>query len=320
MTVEFTTPVGRIVWGSPTKSRGKTRKNAVTQALEPVMKDGVQVQVWSFGVAFDKATFQASIWPYLSQEAATLYQGGQVPAKFAWKYTDCEEIDDNGKRYGEREGYEGCYVLAISTELQAPPVFKFNGTSYDQLPADAVKCGDFVAVGLNVKGNIPSDRTMTPSLYINPTVVEFVGYGKEIVSATAVNPMTALGGRQHQLPPGASATPIGGGNGVGMPGMGQPMAQPGMGQTMAQPGMMPQQPMQQPGMMPGQPQAQPQYAPQPMAQPAMMPPPAHDFVQGAGQQPQPMQQPQAQPQYAPQPMAQPGMMQPGQMPGMMPGR
>ena len=250
MTIEITTPVGRIVWGHPGKSRAvmdqKTR-------LPRTKQDGTPRTAWTFGVAFSKQNFQNVIWPALAQEAQSLYQGGLVPQKFAWKYLDGDGIDGDGKPYSEREGYAGCYILSISTELQAPGLFKFNGSKYDQLPAEAIKCGDFVAVGLNIKGNVPQDRTETPSLYINPTAVELVGYGTEIVSQGTADPNAVFGGRQHQLPPGASATPIGGGGSVGMPGMGQqPMAQPGMPQPMqpqyapqAQPGMM------QPGMMPG---------------------------------------------------------------------
>jgi len=277
--VEFTTPVGRIVWGHPTKSKGKTRKDPVSQQFVPVIKDGVQVQQWTFGVAFTKADFQTHIWPYLAQEAQSVYQGAQVPPKFAWKYKDGDSVDDDGKPYADREGYAGCFVLTVSTELMQPALYKFNGTSYDQLPGDAVKTGDYVVLGLNAKANIPADRTMTPGLYINPTVVEFVGFGTEIVSVGAVNPMTALGGRVHQLPPGASATPIGGGSaaGIGMPGM-APTPQPGqmaapapMGAPapMAAPGGMPQ-PGQMPGMAQPAPMAAPQPVPTPMAAPAPM--------------------------------------------------
>ena len=336
MPTEIETAVGRIVWGSATKTRGKTRKNPATNALEPVMKDGVQVQVLSFGLAIPKDQFAATIWPALSYEANLLYQGGQVPPKFAWKYQDGDGVDDQGKPYSAREGYAGCFVLAISSELpNLPPIFRFNNGKYDQLPAEAVKTGDYVTVGLNIKGNIPVDRTQTPGLYINPLAINFVGYGTEIVSGGSVDPNALFKGQQHQLPPGASATPIGGNAGVGMPGMGvgyqgmtppvqaapmqqqqyaPPVAQPAYAPPIAQPAYAPA-PVAQPGGMPG-------MAPPPMQQAPMMgmPAPAPDFVHNAGMPPmqQPMMGHPQQQQYAP-PVGQPGGM-PGMMPGMMPGR
>jgi hypothetical protein len=169
---------------------------------------------------------------------------------------------------------------------------------------EGIKTGDYVSVGIDCRVNVAADAKKKSGLYINPKAVELVGYGTQIVSQGQADPNALFGGRQHTLPPGASATPIGGGGAVGMPGMGQPapMQQPGMMPApapMQQPGypqpQMAPQPMQQPQMAP-QPVQQPQMGPQPMQQPQMMPAPAHDFVQGA-----------------------PGGM-PMQMPGMMPPR
>jgi hypothetical protein len=345
MAIEIATPVGRIVWGHPTKSKNKTRKNPSTGANEVVLKDGQPVQQWSLGVAFPKAEFQAAIWPAMAQEAATVFPNG-TPPKFSWKYQDGDGIDDQGKPFNLREGYAGCYVLAISSELMAPPLFKLNGGKYDQLPGDAVKCGDYVVCGLNIKANVPVDRTHTPGLYINPLGIEFVGYGTEIQSQGAIDPMAIFKGAQHQLPAGASATPVQAPGAPGMPGMGagaapmaaQPgmMAQPGMAQPgqppmAVQPAMMAPPAMLSPPVAPVGPQrpSDPSHVgrdpttgaemwwngaawtPAPIAPPpAMLPPPAHDFVANAGM-PAPL-------------AAQPGMMappttQPG-MPGMMPPR
>lgn len=293
MPSEFTTPVGRIVWGHPGNARQKTDDNN-----NPVVRqNGEKAMQWSFGVAFDKATFQSQIWPYLHAEAATAFPNG-TPPSFSWKMTDGDTVDSKGVPFNQREGYAGCIVLAISTELQAPPIFKFNGTKYDQVPNEAIKCGDYVSVGLDVRVNVPNDPKKKAGLFINPKAVELVGYGTQIVSQGQADPMQLFKGQQHQLPAGASATPIGGGGAVGMPGMGQPGMPMG-----GQPGMMPAQPQMQPaqpqGMpMGGQPMMQPAQ-PQgmtPMMQPGQMPAPAHDFVQGAPQ----------------------GM--PGQMPGFMPPR
>jgi len=349
MPVEVKTPVGRIVWGNPGKATIKK-----DQKGQPVLKDGKPVEQWAFGLAIPKAEFQAMVWPAMSQEAASGYPQG-VPPQFSWKYKDGDTgIDRSGKPYNQREGYPGCYVLTITTESFAPPIFKLNGNAYVQLTGDQIKTGDFVACALSFKVNVPTDRTHTPGLYVNPVAIDHVGYGQPIFNGP--DAQTLFGGTQYQLPPGASAAPIAAAGAPGMPGTMQPAPQPGgmpammpgapmqpqQPQYQPQPGQMqPQQPMQpapqpyqpqpggypQPAMQPAPQQPmQPQYQPQPGGMPA----PAHDFTQNAGMQPY-------QPQYAPQPggmpspgamqpqpggMPSPGAMQPqpGQMPGMMPGR
>ena len=287
MAIEITTPVGRIVWGHPTKQKPK-----LDNKRQPVIgADGQPRQVRSFGVAFDKATFQNVIWPALAAEAATAYPQG-VPPAFSWKYVDGDGVDREGKAFNQREGYAGCYVLAVSTELpNPPPIFKLNGGAYQQMPAEAIKCGDFVAVGLNIKVNVPTDRTQTPGLYINPLAIEFVGYGTEIISQGSADPMALFKGAQHQLPPGASATPVGAPAGApGMPGMGMQQPAPGYpapapagmpgypapgapaGYPAPAPAAAPGYPPQQPGYPAPAPAAAPGYPPQQPGMPGMMPP------------------------------------------------
>ncbi len=340
MAVEIKTQVGRIVWGNPAKAQIKKYQEG-PQKGQPVLKDGVPVNQWAFGVAFPKAEFQRDIWPAMAQEAANGYPNG-TPQKFAWKYQDGDGIDSNGQPFNKREGYAGCYVLTVSTEAFAPPIYKWAGSSYVQLQPNEIKTGDFVALALTVKLNIPTDRTRTPSLYINPLGIEFVAYGQEIQNGP--DPMALFGGQQRQLPPGASATPIAPNNNIGMPGTNnpasmqpQPSGMPGQ-MPMQQPGMMPNGPQMQPGApQPGYQQPQPGYTPphdprftggpqpgqMPMQQPGMMQPqqqyqqpvqPAHDFVHNAGHQQPGMMQPAPGGYQQPQQQYQ----QPGQMPGMMP--
>ncbi|HRQ13037.1 MAG TPA: hypothetical protein PK205_07010 [Promineifilum sp.] len=310
---ELRTGVGRIVWGHPCKAQ--TKKDQRTN--QPVLKDGQPIQQWVFGVAFPKAEFQATIWPAMAAEAATGYPQG-VPQGFSWKYKDGDGVDKQGKPYNTREGYAGCYVLTISTEAFAPPVFRFANGGYVQMQANELKTGDYVALALNVKVNVPKNASHTPGLYINPVAVEFVGFGQEIV-ATA-DPMALFGGRQHQLPPGASMTPLAPATGVGMPGTAGPL--PGAPGAMApiQPAMSPPPgaptaypsnvgvpgyaaPTTAPGYPPpGAGQIAPPVAPMAPAAPGY--PPAHDFVHAAPGMPS-----------AP---VGPGGMPP--MPGMMPPR
>lgn len=315
----FRTPVGRIVWGHPVQSRNRTKKNPVTKQDEPVMKqDGTIMQEWSFGLAIPKDQFAAAVWPAMHAEASKGYPNG-VPQRFAWKYVDGDSIDSEGKPYNQREGYAGCYVIAFSTVFQAPALFKFNGSTYDQLPAEAIKCGDFATVGGNCVVNVATSNDVTPSLYVNPEGVEFVAYGTEIINRSKVDPNAMFGGQQHQLPPGASLTPLAASGGAAMPGMPSaapaPQAAPYPGQQ-PMPGYAPApQPAAAPYPTPGAPQTGyapapvPQYTPAPQAAPVA---PAYDYTGVPG--PAPVAAPYTAPQAAPVP----GM--PYGAPGMMPGR
>lgn len=301
---KISTPVGRIVWGNPSEQRARTDQNG-----KPIIKaDGTPAKQYIFGFAISKQEFLATLWPAMSAEAAKGYPQG-APQNFAWKYDDGDDtrpVNGGGTPYAQREGYPGNYVITVASALDnPPPLFRFNPQTggYDQMAPGQIKTGDYVSLALNIACNVPEQRTHTPSLYINPEGVEFVGYGTEIKSASAINPMQAFGGRQHQLPAGASSTPVSSAPaGMGMPMPGAPMG--GAPQGYPQPGQMPQQPapMQQP------------------MQPAPMqgyPAPATDFVQPPqpGGYPQPMQPAPGQP----MPGAPQGYPQPG-MPGMMPPR
>ena len=310
MPVQFTTPVGRIVWGHP--QRPIIRKD---QNKNPVIRDGKQVEQWSFGLAIPKQEFMEKVWPFLQQEAASAFPNG-VPPQFAWKFKDGDGVDRQGKPFSAREGYAGCYVLTISTEAFAPPMFKFENGVYRPLVAEEVECGYYAAVTVASKFNGASG-TNTPGLYMNPLGILLVGYGPQIMSSGA-DPDELFKGQTFALPPGASAMPMAPVTTV--PGAASPNAYAG-----AAPGMPPvgmpnagiAAPM--PSGMPMQPQYAPAYPQQP--QPAMtgytqpvapMPAPAHDFVHNAGQPvyaPAPHPMPTAQPMtgYAPAVAGMPGM-------------
>ena len=226
MPQEIKTTVGRIVWGNPQKLTQKKDDDG-----NVIYKDGQPVMVCSFGLAIPKADFLATVWPAMAAEAATIFPNG-VPQKFSWKYKDGDGVDGNGKPYSAREGYAGCYVLSISTELGLINCVKLNasGNGYEAMPADSIKTGDYVVAALNLKANKPQNASHTPGLYVNPQLVLFIGYGQPIYSGP--DAQTLFGGQQYALPPGASATPIAPANAPGMPGQ-QPM--PGM------PGQQPQQ-------------------------------------------------------------------------------
>lgn len=283
---EFTTPVGRIVWGHPSKPRNKT-----DQQNKPVLNaQGQPIPQWAFGLAIPKDQFMAGVWPHMAAEAMKGYPSGQFPPSMSWKYKDGDGVDRQGKPYTDRPGYAGHIVLNISTELRAPNIFKLEGAGYRQMSPEEVKTGDYVAVGLNLKVNVPQNVTHTPGLYVNPLAIEFVGYGEEIQTGFNADPNAIFGGRQHALPPGASATPVGAAPGaVTMPGMGaapaapQPVAPPVAAPP--PPAAVPQRPVDpthihQPGTAGEQWWINGAWVPAPVA-----PPPATDFIPGAPPQP-----------------------------------
>lgn len=227
----ITLPVGRIVWGHPGKP-----KPATDQRNQPKLgKDGQQMMETSFGLAIPIDTFNAEVWPHMHAEASKAYPGG-TPGKFSWKITQPTEIDPNGKPYAEREGYAGHVVLAVSTVVEPPGIFRHDGSKWQQMQPTEIKCGDYVQVEINFKVNKPADPTHTPSLYVNPRVVAFAGYGAEIVGAFQADPNKAFGSGPPPLPPGASATPVGNAAAMpGMPGSGAPAAPGNVGPTAGAP-------------------------------------------------------------------------------------
>lgn len=265
MTTEFVTSPGRIVWGNPARSVNK--KDQKTR--QPILRDGKQVEQWVFGVAFPKAEFQQFIMPYLQQEIQSVFPHG-VPPQFSWKIKDGDGVDRSGKPYNTREGYAGCFVLTISTEAFAPPIYKNENGRYRQLEANEIKTGDYIVTKLNVKANIPTNASHTPGIYINPVGIELIGYGAEIVSSNA-DPDEMFGGRTYNLPPGATATPQAPQTSAAAPYM-APAQQSAHG--VPAPTATPQ--YMTPGSNAGH------YALMPVSPSNPLPPPAHDFVHNAG--------------------------------------
>ena len=314
---EFTTPMGRIVWGHPVKANDKTDDNN-QKVIDP--KTGQPVQQWAFGVAFDKAEFEQQIWPNLAAETAKGYPNG-APPKFSYKYKDgdsTEAVWANGKQlpaYAEREGYAGCYILTFSTEFKAPDLFQFVNGAYVQLQPEQIKTGDYVIVGANTKWH----AGQSPGLYINPLTVLLCYEGNALGGSYSVDPNAMFGAtpQMPQMPEGARAVgaapaaetaPSG-----TMPGMNAQPAQGGMPGQPAQGGM-PGQPAQ--GGMPGQP-AQGGMPGQP-AQGGMPGQPAQGGMPGQpGQGGMPGQPPAPATDFIPQQQGQPAQ---GGMPGQMPPR
>lgn len=278
MSIEnFNMPVGRIVSGNVTLWEDAVDYHTKQKKLNA---DGTPRKENRVSIAYNKQEFLEKVWPYILQEVgkvypqyANMYPDQCEMSRFAWKVINGDSPNcPQGSQvpYNTREGYPGCYIVKISTSAFLPGTFKFENGAYRKVEANEVKCGDYVVANLTITAHNEKDG----GLYWNPNGYELVGYGTEIKGSGGANPMAMFGGATHQLPAGASLTPI-----SSAPANAQmPTAQPA--------------PM--PTAMPAA----------PVAQPAPMPAPAYDFVNNA-QGVQPMPAPAAMPQAAPAPMAQP---------------
>ena len=214
---EFTTCLGRIVWGHPLKPQNKTKDN------QPVLDDnGQPVKQWAFGVAFPKAEFEAQMWPHFAAEAAKMYPNG-APRNFTYKYKDGDtDLDRNNNPLSAKDGYAGCYIVSFSTELQPPQCYVYQNNAYKQIDENALKTGDYVQVGTNIKVH----AGQTPGLYVNPMTVLLCFEGDAISGGYTADPNATFGAAppQVQMPAGAravgAAAPAQAAPAGSMPGMG----------------------------------------------------------------------------------------------------
>ena len=211
-----TTPLGRIVWGHPIIPQHRTDEHNKKLFND----DGTPQMEVSYGLAIPKADFERVVWPLMAAEAAKGYPNG-APAKFSWKWTDGDGVDPKGKPYADRAGYGGCFVLAISTRFEAPPVMIFRDGAYYQ--TDQIKCGDYVTSNLEFVVNVPKNVSHTPSLYVNPKLTLLCYEGDEIKgSGPAADPTQVFGAAPviPAAPAGARAVGAPPAAGGGMPGNG----------------------------------------------------------------------------------------------------
>jgi len=219
----FTTPPGRVVWGSMTEPQTKDA-DGKPLVIKSGPDAGKPTQRYAFGLAIPKAPGQTHFaqkpadWdtnPLLGPKLGaywgeTIWQTGhaafpqvaQSPA-FAWKVTDGDSQVPNkkGKKPCDQEGYAGCWILSFSSSF-APRTFNSTGTA--PIEAKEIKCGYYAQVAGSVDGN---DSSQNPGVFLNHSLVALAGYGKEII--TGPDP-TSVGFGGGTLPAGASATPLGG--------------------------------------------------------------------------------------------------------------
>ena len=212
MSIEnFNMPVGRIVSGNPTSWEDAVDYHTKQKKLNA---DGTVRKENRVSIAYPKQEFLDKVWPYILQEVGKLYPqyANTHPdqcemSRFAWKVINGDSPScPQGSQvpYNTREGYPGCYIVKISTSAFLPGTFKFENGAYRKVEANEVKCGDYVVANLTITAHNEKDG----GLYWNPNGYELVGYGTEIKGSGGADPMAMFGGAAHQLPAGASLTPI----------------------------------------------------------------------------------------------------------------
>lgn len=229
----FTTPVGRLVYGSVWD--GSDRAKDGTQRITKTGPNaGKPLFTWSFGVAFEKMVtlptgqrvpnqpfneWYAQIhelarqaWPQYMNGAIDPITGKPGPShpRFAMKIMDGDGSDGDGKPNNVKEGWAGHWVVKFSSSAGAPRVFDINvGLDPAQQLQDKSRVlpGDYVAV----QGSADKNTGDTPGLYMNGNMVCFVGGGTRIVTGPrAADAFAGIAGMQMPTGcvPGASPAAV----------------------------------------------------------------------------------------------------------------
>lgn len=204
----FTSPIGRLVWGSTSKPQTKDADNKPL-VIKTGPQAGQPTQRYAFGLAIAKGPethwnqtpWGALIW----NTAIAAWPQGQTGApSFAWKVTDGDSTVPNKRNNKpcDQEGYKGHWILSFSSSF-APKTYNATGT--EPVPADSIKTGFYVQVAGSVAGN---DSTQNPGVYLNHSMVALAGFGPEIVSGP--DPTAAGFGAGVAAPAGMSAVPVAG--------------------------------------------------------------------------------------------------------------
>lgn len=203
MTINLTTPVGRIVQGDLSKPQ-PVLDNAGKQK---VGRDGQPMIQHYFALAIPKTPGHTH-WAQTDWGKQIWDEGNRAHPNFAphptfsWKIEDGDSAVPNkkGKLNRDREGFPGHWVLKFRSGF-LPKTYNADGSA--PVPADSLKCGYYAQVNCSVAGNTGD----SPGVYLNPNMVALSGYGPEIIAGPDA---AEAGFGAAPLPPGASATPVGG--------------------------------------------------------------------------------------------------------------
>lgn len=207
--IDFLTPVGRLVAGdvfrvNTTDMQGRP----LTIKKGPNAGEPKNEYFFAIAIKKDDPKFKTEVMDKLTEAARvgfpTLFDniGKCTRDDFAWKITDGDSTKPNmnGNVPSSKEGYSGCWVLSFKGCF-APKVYSKGGASVLTDP-ESVKKGYYIRVYGSVS---PNDEMQKPGLYINPSMVELVGYG-DVISGGKEG-ASVFGKEAASLPEGASAVP-----------------------------------------------------------------------------------------------------------------
>lgn len=216
----FTSPVGRLVQGDcykmqETDSEGRPRVfksgpkvgqpnpqifiAVAFPKMVPHPQTGAFVDNWEFNELYALMDKVARVeWP------ALFPGGGACQARdFAWKLLDGDGYDTKGKANFEKEGFAGHWVLRFGSGYIPKALVETSPNVFET--TDQIKRGFYVRVAGNITGN---DSTQTPGLYLNLELIQYIGWGQEIVGG--MDAVAAFGTKSAAIPQGMSAIPQGG--------------------------------------------------------------------------------------------------------------
>jgi hypothetical protein len=196
MAAEFLTGTGRMVQGHPMNEVTKNMKGG-----QLTDKQGQPRSEYFFAVAFPKSDPELQkVFAVMKQEAQSGFRNNewQWPT-FSWKY-----IDGDSPQFSNKEGFPGCYIIRFKGGFPAK-CYTVGGKNLI-VDKSQIKTGDYVRVYGTIS---PNEDAQKPGIYINPSLVELVGYGDPIVSGP--DGTQVFGNADPAtLPPGASTVPTGG--------------------------------------------------------------------------------------------------------------
>lgn len=201
MTIQITTPVGRIVQGKLWEPQEvKDQKGNVK-----IGADNKPLVDFYFALAIAKTPGHTH-WSQTDWGRQVWEEGNRAHPTFAphpnfsWKIEDGDSQIPNkkGKRNCDREGFPGHWILKLRSGFAIPT---YNADGSAPMPANAFTPGNFAQVLISVKGNTGE----TPGVYLNPVMAALSGYGAEIVMGPDAS---EAGFGAAPLPAGASAAPL----------------------------------------------------------------------------------------------------------------
>lgn len=206
---DFLTPVGRLVAGDAFQPQDKDA-DGKPLVIKTGPNAGQPRTQFFLGLAIEKTNPE---WPPLEQAIRQVAResfpqlfdasGNCIAPSFAFKIIDGDSQIPNtkGTKPCEKEGYAGHWVLQIGSSY-APKIYDAGGKVELTSPND-LKRGYYIRVTGTIKGN---GSNQNPGVFLNPRMVERVGYGPEIISGPSAEevfskPAAAMPTGMSQTPP-----------------------------------------------------------------------------------------------------------------------